>query len=179
MRTIDVNVGEELQILAEALDRFEALRAAGAPTLGQRSPSVSGWSVEQHLYHIALATDLALRNVRSLVSGRGRLIVQEGSLADGAADVLENRRTERGVAEAPRMVRPEETVDPEFLAMELRGNRDVLEAVRGEAEDIPAAAGWIPHQILGPLSAAHWLRFAAMHALHHLAIVEDVLAGDA
>jgi len=179
MRTIDVKVGEELEILGGILDRFEALRAAGPATLGRREPSVSAWSVEQHLYHIALATDLALRNVRSLVRGRGRLIVQEGALGDAAADVLQNRRTERGVAEAPRMVRPEETVDPEFLAMELRGNRETLEAVRAEAEAVPAAAGWIPHQILGPLSASHWLRFASMHAQHHLSIVEDVLAADA
>lgn len=178
MRTIDVNVAEELELLGGILDRFEGLRAEGPATLTRRAPSVSGWSVEQHLYHIALATDLALRNVRSLVRGRGRLIVPDGALTDAAADVLENRRTERGVAEAPRMVRPEETVDPEFLAMELRGNRDTLAAVHAEAAEIGGAAGWIPHQILGPLSASHWLRFASMHAQHHLSIIEDVLAAE-
>jgi hypothetical protein len=176
MRATQVDVEAELAALGRHLDRFEELRAGGPAVLGQRAPTVSAWSVEQHLYHIALATDLAFRNVRSLVSGKGALIVQEGALTPEAAVVLTSLRTERGVAEAPRMVRPDSTVDPEFLAMELANNRKTLAALAADAERIPHAPGWIPHQILGPLAAAHWLRFATMHAAHHLAIVEDVLS---
>jgi hypothetical protein len=34
----------------------------------------------------------------------------------------------------------------------------------------------VPHQILGPLTAARWVRFAAMHTRHHLDIAREVLA---
>ena len=37
-------------------------------------PEVSSWSVGQHLFHLVLAGDLSLRNVKSLVARRGRLI---------------------------------------------------------------------------------------------------------
>ena len=74
------------------------------------------------------------------------------------------------------MVTPDETVEPRFLEMELKGNREVLEGLEAIAEDIAGAPAWIPHQELGPLSAAHWLRFAALHARHHWAIVRDIRA---
>ncbi|MEL6712519.1 MAG: DinB family protein, partial [Planctomycetota bacterium] len=164
-----------VQVEAEGGDA-EALAASVTETLKLRADSVSGWSVEQHLYHIALATDLAFRNVRSLVARKGRLIVEEGAIADEAAAVLRDRATRRGVANAPRMVTPDADVDPGFLAMELAGIRDGLEALRGSADGIRDAPHWIPHQILGPLAAPHWLRFATMHANHHLSIVDDVLA---
>ncbi|MEO1697220.1 MAG: DinB family protein [Planctomycetota bacterium] len=176
MHPTDVDIEEEFELLSATIGRFEALREEGPGTLKVRADSVSGWSVEQHLYHIALATDLAFRNVRSLVAGKGRLIVEEGELGDEAAAVLRDRATRRGVAEAPRMVTPDADVDPEFLAMELTGIREGLEKLRGSADAIRRAPHWIPHQILGPLSAAHWLRFATMHANHHLSIVDDVLA---
>jgi hypothetical protein len=34
----------------------------------------------------------------------------------------------------------------------------------------------IPHQVLGPLDAPQWLRFAAVHTRHHLGIAYEVLA---
>ena len=175
MEQADVDIEEELGLLDAVLGRFEALRAAGPEKLGVRVGSVSGWSVEQHLYHIALATDLAFRNVRALATRKGRLIVEEGELRADAVDVLVNRVTKRGAAEAPRMVRPDDEVDPELLTLELGRMREGLEGLRGIRGEIHSAPHWIPHQILGPLGAAHWLRFATMHAAHHLAIVDDVL----
>lgn len=175
MKVSEIDVQGEFAGLDEQLSRFEELRGQGEAALRRRAPDVSGWSVEQHLYHIALATDLAFRNVTSLVRGKGRLIQEEGELGDEAAEVLRSCTTRRGAAKAPRMVTPDETVDPAFLKMEQEGNRSALAALRESAGQIPGAPGWIPHQILGPLAAAHWLRFATMHAAHHRAIVEDIL----
>ena len=73
------------------------------------------------------------------------------------------------------MVTPDDEVNPEFLEMELRLNREALVDLRKIGAEIAAAPGWVPHQELGPLAAAHWLRFAALHARHHLAIAEDIL----
>lgn len=172
----DVSVADELGRLDELLTTLEALRAEGATTLGRRAPEVSGWSVEQHLYHVALATDLSFNNVRSAATGKGMLVSADGELGDWAAEVLARDEQPRGVTEAPRMVRPGETVEEAFLKMEQEGNRRVLEELRGVSESIEGSSAWVPHQELGPLRAAHWLRFAALHARHHLAIVEDVLA---
>ena len=176
MPATDIDVRGEFARLHEAFDAFEAIRQEGAEALGTRAPEVSGWSVEQHLYHIALATDLAFRHVRSLVAGKGRLIREEGALEDRAAEVLANDATPRGEAEAPRMVTPDDEVNPDFLEMELRGNRETLAKLEEIADEIAGAPGWIPHQELGTLAAAHWLRFAALHARHHWAIVRDVRA---
>lgn len=177
MHTSEIDPDHEFTRLDETLSAFEELRASGEERLNLCAPEVSGWSVGQHLYHAALATDLALRNVRSLVSGKGRLIQTDGELDARAAAVLASDETPRGVSEAPRMVRPGTEIDPEFLAMEQSGNRDALTKLRTIAEDIGNAPGWIPHQDLGPLRAAHWLRFAALHARHHHAIVRDVIGG--
>lgn len=176
MEAPTIHVESEFDRLEEAFDAFEALRAAGPDVLGRRAPGVSGWSVEQHLYHIALATDLAFRHVRALVAGKGRLIQAEGVLEPRAAEVLASDATLRGAAEAPRMVRPDGEVNPDYLAMELEQNRRTLGGLREIGPDIAGAPGWIPHQELGPLAAPHWLRFAALHARHHWAIVRDVLA---
>ena len=98
------------------------------------------------------------------------------ALEERTAEVLASDATPRGEAEAPRMVRPDDEVNPEFLAMELAQNRATLEELRALGTAIAEARGWIPHQELGTLAAPHWLRFAALHARHHWAIVRDVLA---
>lgn len=176
MTAVTIDVEAEFSRLAEVFEAFEALRSGGPDVLTRRADAVSGWSVEQHLYHIALATDLAFRHVKSLVSGKGRLVRDEGALEERAAEVLASDATPRGEAEAPRMVRPDDEVNPEFLAMELGQNRTTLEELRSLGTSIADAKGWIPHQELGTLAAPHWLRFAALHARHHWAIVRDVLA---
>lgn len=176
MTSTEVSVADELRRLDHLLTTLDGIREEGAEVLATRAPEVSGWSVEQHLYHTALATDLALGNVRAAATGKGMLVREEGELGDWAAEVLGRDEQPRGVTEAPRMVRPGETVDPAFLAQEQAGNRRVLEELGELAEAIASSTSWVPHQDLGTLRAAHWLRFAALHARHHLAIVEDVRA---
>lgn len=176
MTDLEIDVFAELDALDETLDRYDGLRARLGAREHARAAEVSGWSVAQHLFHIALATDLALRHVRALLDGKGRLVTMEGALGARAAAVLASERTERGVAQAPRIVQPGDAVNPEFLTNELRGARAASAALRGRAAEVRSAPGWIPHQELGPLNAAHWLRFARLHAAHHLAIADEVAA---
>lgn len=170
----EIDIDQEFARLDEVLSAFEALAERGADALEMRADDVSGWSVGQHLYHSALATDLALGHVRSLVRGKGMLIREEGELDAYAAEILANDATPRGEAEAPRMVRPGDEVDPKLLALEQRTNRERVAEIREMCDSIEGAAGWVPHQTLGTLRAVHWLRFAALHARHHWAIVRDV-----
>jgi len=176
MQPTEVSAAAEFARLYEVLGAFEAYHAAGPGSLARRAPAVSGWSVEQHLFHIALATDLSLSNVRSLARGSGALVRDEGALGERAAEVLASDEQPRGVAEAPRMVRPGDDVNPVFLGNEQAGNRRLVEELEAQTAAILAAPGWISHQDLGPLQSAHWLRFSALHARHHWAIVRDVIA---
>lgn len=166
----------DLAALEEALEAMGVERAELGEAVDRVAPGVSAWSSAQHLYHVALATDLALRNVRSLCSGRGRLITHEGGPTDLALEVLERGSYPRGESEAPRMVQPPAQVEPEFLEMEMRGNREAAARTHELLPEVPGAAGFVPHHVLGGLTAAHWLRFARLHAEHHLAIVRDVRA---
>ena len=68
---------DELQRLIETLTAMETLMEQEGEALHRVQPDRSGWSAAQHFYHLALATDLGLRNVRSLVAGKGRLIDHE------------------------------------------------------------------------------------------------------
>lgn len=172
MRPIDPP--EELEDLAAGLEDFSLLRSRLGPLAGRRAPAVSGWCLEEHLYHLCLATDLALRNVQSLVRRRGRLITSEGGPNALAVRVLTEGRYPRGESEAPRMVRPPEPVEASLLDQELALLGEAVERTRALLPQVPDAPDGIPHQDLGELSAAEWLRFARLHARHHLEIAEDV-----
>ena len=134
MPSTEIDVRGEFARLHEAFDAFASIRQEGEAACRARAPEVSGWSVEQHLYHIALATDLAFRHVKSLVARKGGLIQQEGEIHPRAAQVLEDDVTPRGEAQAPRMVTPDETVEPRFLEMEMNGNREALAGIEAIAD---------------------------------------------
>ena len=170
-----MNVDEDLDGLQAALahcqdlGRRESVRDAS-------NPGVSGWSAAQHLYHTALACDLSLRNVEGLVAQNGILIVKGAQTSDETIKILAKEEFRRGQAESPRMVRPGADVNPQFLAQEQEGNQATLEGLRQCRGEIASAPDHVPHQVLGPMDATMWLRFARLHTLHHLAIIEDILA---
>ena len=167
-----IETGAELEALEAGLQRCdESCNAANATNEG-----VSSWSTHQHLYHLALATDLSLTNVASLVRGEGMLVVQGGATDPLAEEVLSKSTFPRGEAEAPRMVRPGSEVDGQLLEQEWSRNRETLSTLKGQVPAIEAAAEHIPHQTLGLMSAAQWLRFARLHLEHHLAIIDDISA---
>ena len=171
-----VDVPAELEDLEDCLRLLVAERDRLGSRILERAPTVSGWSAGEHLYHLCLSTDLALGNVAMLIRGRGARITFEGEPNDLARRVLAEGRYPRGQSEAPRMVRPPETLEPELLDLELSRLQDALARIEGEREAIAGARGRIPHQHLGALDAGEWLRFARLHARHHLGIVRDVAA---
>jgi hypothetical protein len=130
----------------------------------------SGWSPAQHLSHVALANGRILKAIVALARGRGT--PRPGPPADGARAVLESGAIPRGTAQAPPGTGPGDVVD-------LAATRRLLDETRrgfaglelsGVAADLAR-----DHPALGPLTAAEWVRFAAVHTRHHVAIVAELL----
>jgi hypothetical protein len=159
-----------LAALQRAIDEW--IELAGE-RLCLASPAVSGWSPEQHLAHVALANELVLRNLKSLALGRGALVVAGGEPKPGVSEMLERGRLPRGVAQAPRMVRPPEAIERELMLQWLADGRRELAAL--DPRTVVAGALRVPHQLLGPLDAPQWLRFGLVHTRHHLGIAREVL----
>jgi hypothetical protein len=153
-------------VLDELLERF-------GEQLTIVQPECSAWSPEQHLAHVALANELVLRNLKSLARGEGLLLVRGGEPHPATHELLASGRFPRGRAQAPRMVRPPETVERELLLQWLADGRRELEAL--DARTVVAGELKVPHQLLGPLDAPQWARFAAAHTRHHLAIALEIL----
>jgi hypothetical protein len=166
----------ELAHLREDYLAIQRLLARELEELERAASHVSGWSAAQHLAHLALANELVVRNVKSLLKGSGALVVDEGVPAPDAEAVLESGRFPRGAAEAPRMVRPPGQVRRDYLAEWVAQGLVEFDALAARSDEIAAAPRGIPHQVLGPLSAARWVRFAAMHTRHHFDIAREVLA---
>lgn len=137
---------------------------------------VSAWSIEHHLAHLALANELVARNLRSLLKGAGPFVVEGGEAHPEALAVLASGRFPRGRAQAPRMVRPPEKVERAYLVDWLDGNRRDFAELRQRSTELEACTQKVPHQIMGPLSAAQWVRFAAAHSAHHVEIANEIRA---
>ena len=159
------------------LERYAAMRALEAsarPELERVRPERSGWSPLQHLAHVTLANERVLANLSALVAGSGLLIVRGGEPHPMARGLLAAGKLPRGEAQAPRMVRPPERVDRAMLAQWLAEGEAAVQAL-DPARLVPGELK-IPHQLLGPLDAPEWLRFARVHSEHHLAIVDELLS---
>lgn len=150
--------------------RCGALLERGEEALGVRREA-AGWSVLQHLFHLLLAAELSLTNARNLASGRGALRLPRTELDPRAREVLVQGRLPRGT-KAPRFVSPPARPD---LALARTLQAEALAAARAPelAGELSGPLG-IPHQVLGVLSAAEWLRFARLHSAHHLRIVAEL-----
>ncbi len=171
-----IDVPEELRALSRSYASFVSLYRADTDALCVQA-EVSAWSLGQHLYHLCLSGDLALRNVLTLARGRGRRIVHGGGPNALARRVLREGCYPRGESQAPRMVQPPDPVDPALLDQEIDLFGRAIAGLGEHQEAIRRATGRIPHQNLGHLSAPQWLRFAHLHAQHHLAIARDLAQG--
>jgi hypothetical protein len=141
--------------------------------LSRPAPAVSGWSAEQHLAHVALANELVVRNLKSLAARKGALIVEGGEPQPWVGEMFAAGRLPRGKAQAPRMVRPPETIERELMLQWLADGKRELAALDPRA--IVPGTLRIPHQLIGPLDAPQWLRFGVVHTRHHMLIGREVL----
>lgn len=150
--------------------RLERWLARPDAALFAPPPGAAAWSPGQHVYHVALANELSLENVLSLVHERGLLRTEPRPLERAAEEILARGRLPRGTR-APRFVSPPPRLARAALADVVGASRDAIArvgAVLGRVRGAPLA---IPHQALGTLDAPRWLRFARAHAAHHLRIL--------
>lgn len=174
-RTVE-QIAADFAALQRACERLRAIEALPEETSLRRRPEISGWSALEHIAHVSLANELIVRNLDNLLAGSGLLVVAEGEPVPGALEVLESGRIPRGTAQAPRMVRPPAAIDRELLDDWLRTGEQGFARLAREPQRLAQATGRVPHQLLGPLTAPLWVRFAAVHTAHHLEIAELVLA---
>lgn len=166
----------DLDLYATVARDVERLLAGDPELLGRAVERVSRWSPLQHAAHVTLANELVLRNLASLAKGSGLLVLQEAAQNPRALEVLADGHLPRGAAQAPRMVVPPADVDVR-VAREWAGKLvSDLEAWSASVDLDRAPRCFIPHQSLGPLDLAQWIRFGLVHTRHHLAIAREVLA---
>jgi hypothetical protein len=161
--------------LAGSLARVGRLLDRPEDALRARTPA-SGWSALEHLFHLVLANDMSLKNARNLARGSGRLIAPmpaPGERDPRAAVILAHGRLPRGTP-APRFVIP--PANPDLALVREIHAETVAAASSAELAVLPDSGTGIPHQALGVLSAAEWIRFARMHSAHPLRIAPAVLA---
>lgn len=163
--------------LARLIDRFDEVEHVvrwPEERLYLRLETVSGWSPAQHVDHVVKALALILDAVDRLREGTSTDIVLGGVPNLAGFAVLTTGWIPRGRGNAPTDVLPEPT------PVRHRLREAVYEAVRRARDLAPHAGGLettvgtLPHPILGPMRAAHWLRFADIHTRHHMAIVADI-----
>jgi hypothetical protein len=166
----------EFASLRESCAEIDRLLALPLPDLRRPAPQVSAWTAEQQVAHLALANELVIRNLHSLIKGSGAFVVDVGEPPEPALAVLAAGRFPRGRAQSPRIVRPPETIERDLVLEWAASGRDGFEQLSKRVPELRAATKRVPHQILGPLTASQWLRFAAAHTRHHLVIAAEILA---
>ena len=137
-------------------------------TLVRRAPDVSAWSVGQQLEHLAKANDTCLQAVRALSAQDG---APAGKPTFAGRMVLRFGRIPRGRGSAPEFTVPGDEPAPDDVRALLAAAE---EAARG-VEPPPKGGPTRTHPALGEFTAAQWLRFAEIHANHHLRIIRDIL----
>jgi hypothetical protein len=166
-------VSRDLPCLRAQLSRVSRTLELPEASLRERT-AASGWSALEHIFHLSLANEMTLKNAANLVAERGELRCDLQPLDPRALEVLRRGRIPSGV-QAPRFATPPPEPDFEIV----RGvHADVCAAAEAlaSAGELPSGPLGIPHQILGTLSAAQWLRFSRIHTVHHLRILRAVLA---
>ncbi|HIG85543.1 MAG TPA: DUF1569 domain-containing protein [Planctomycetes bacterium] len=163
---------DNLSRLTTALEGMEDLRRKGGDALNNQQSEVSGWSAAQHLYHVALSTDLAMRCVTTVMAGTSPRLRHDLPKSELFAQLQALGRFPRGT-KAPRLVIPPDRVNLEFLKQEIATASTAAQELGGQ--DLSHATGRIVHEKLGGLDAQEWVTFARMHAEHHLQLAEKIL----
>ena len=157
----------------------DALAEGAEARLFAQASTVSGWSIAQHLVHCGMANGMMLKAITHLCTAD----VPPNADADGPTTaghaLLRLGRLPRGRAQAPDAARPPEAPTRDDVRSALHRNRERLSEVETYLPRLPGVPGRLPHPLLGMFNALQWLRFVRIHADHHQAIIEDILAAAA
>lgn len=175
MQAFSFPVAAEFERWRRLNGAFAALHQLGETRLRAAAPQVSAWSPLAHLAHIELANELCLRNLSSFARREGLLLQTGKTPSESVLGVLASGALPRGQAKAPRMVVPPLDVELDMVRSWHRDNVAVLAELARNPHLVETSELTIPHQVLGPLDAPQWLRFAVVHSRHHFAIAREAL----
>lgn len=153
--------------LAEDARAFEA-----------RAPSISEWSVANHLEHLLRGDRWMIGWVESAVcgeTGAGADACEAGRPTAVGFVVLSTGFIPRGRGRAPDASHPVGLSAPEIVA----GFREVqamVDRLQPRLVEVDAMTLTLQHPMLGCFTPARWLRFADIHHDHHDKIIRDILA---
>lgn len=155
--------------LAQLVRELTALRRFVGHLAAVR-PSISAWTVAQHLEHIL--------KVNAAISGQIR---SEGT-GDPAAKptqfiayvVLFTRFIPRGRGQSPKDLQPASEIPP-GLPADLDAQIASLTAEADALAQALTRPGRFNHPVFGGLTRRQWLRFMTIHTRHHRLIMADLV----
>ena len=164
---IDVleNSHRELHVLVSAMP--EASRDAPA--------MAGGWSVAEHLEHLAIVEDGAGRlmsKLIKLVMASGELETEDSSLLHSLDRFQVSTVTRR--IEAPDFVLPKEGLSSsDALARHTASRARMIDALQ-RASGLALASVSAPHPVVGPLNVYQWGLITSQHEQRHLAQIRAI-----
>lgn len=157
--------------LAAGISRCAAL-ADDEEVLAARNPSVSGWSVGEHVDHLVLAERALLEWIERVIDDPSRSSPAGTPTRTGRL-VLVSGWIPRGRAKAPGPTVPD-SPDISLLPGRLSDLARLSERLEPRLSDVHTSRTTTEHPILGHFTPAQWLRFLDVHHRHHEKIIRDI-----
>lgn len=162
-RAIEQQVARIAEILAWPEARLYAL-----------VESVSRWSPAQQVQHVLLGLIRFADAIQALEEGTHQDMVPKPAPRLMARALLLTGWIPRGRAKAPASVVPDAIPGRAGLLELQAAAKSRWAELAPRAGALRGLAGALPHPLLGPFGAGHWMRFARVHTAHHLSIVDDI-----
>lgn len=164
----------EARAVMRQIERITEILGWEESRLYARVEAVSGWSPAQQVQHVLLGLVRFASAVQALEVGTSEDILPKPAPKLMARALLLTGWIPRGRAQAPKTVVPDAIPGRAGLLDLLAATRARWTEVAPRAETLRRVRGALPHPMLGPFGASHWVRFARIHTDHHLAIVDDI-----
>ena len=132
---------------------------------------VSGWSIGQHLDHIANANREIAGAIQKILAGEAGPS-RSGPTMVGRA-VLSTGWIPRGAGKAPAYTTPK-AASSEQVRDNLSGAREAVRQLGDALAKIDRSGDRADHFAFGGLTPMQWLRVIDVHTRHHLKIVADI-----
>jgi hypothetical protein len=153
-----------------------SLELARDPQRSQASaPKISGWSVAQHLEHLATADSMILQGLHQAAAGEGSTS-EAGPTAVGRV-ILFLGVIPRGKGQAPQETRPT-GLKSDAIAAELERVGASAKDLQSVSDNLRRSTARARHFAFGFLNAYQWIRVGHIHHLHHRRIITDILRND-
>ena len=136
-------------------------------------PTVSGWTVGQHIEHVLKVNLAGVKIVTSEQPSANTPIRPAGFRSHL---ILLFGIIPRGRAKAPKGVEPSGQSSDQLLPVLEQCVRQLC-ALRARAKEFERNTELLQHPVLNGLTRRQWIRFVEVHQHHHYKIISDILRG--